>query len=293
MSASPAQLQRPPTPPDLRRRRWRRWTPGPVAAVLILISLSLMVLDLRGGPTDSARSFVAAVTGPVQTAADSVVGPLRTAALRRVDAAELDDRLTALEDENRRLQAANDQLTRQLADVPAAREAAAAARDRADAAVAGRVVGADPALAAQAVTLDVGSDDGIVVDSPVLVSGGVVGRVTAVAASTSRVSLVTDPGSAVAARVGETSALLQGTGDQHAAVLGYLDPLAEVRVGDRVATLGSDDGWPYPAGLPLGTVTSVTGDLGDLDRVVTVEPTLPGGSLDRVIVLTTTPGGGS
>lgn len=250
-----------------------------------------MLLDLRGGPTDTLRSLTATVVGPIQAASDSLFGPLRTAALRRADAGELEAQLAQLQDDNRRLQTTNDQLARQLADLPAARAAAEAAQARAEAAVPARAVAADPALGAQAVTLDVGSDDGIVIDSPVLVAGGVVGRVTSVAASTSSVTLVTDPGSAVAVRVRGTSALLQGTGDRHAAGLGYLDPLAEVRVGDRVETLGSDDGWPYPAGLPVGTVAAVSGDLGDLDRVVTVEPTLPLGTLDRVIVLTEAPGG--
>lgn len=260
--------------------------------MLVLVSLSLMVLDLRGGPTDTLRGVTATAVGPAQAASDALFGPVRAAAVRRVDAQQLQDQLTDLQDRNRRLQAANDQLVRQLDDLPAAKAAATAAQERSDAAVAARVVAADPSLGAHAVTLDAGGDDGVVVDSPVLVAGGVVGRVSAVYPSTSSVTLVTDPSSSVAVRVGGSSALMQGTGDRHSAVLGYLDPLAEVRVGQQVQTLGSDDGWPYPAGLPVGTVSGVSGDLGDLDRVVTVEPAIPMGTLDRVIVLTR-PAGGS
>ena len=111
-------------------------------------------------------------------------------------------------------------------------------------------------------------------DSAVLVAGGLVGRVTSVTPTTSSVLLVTDPASSVAARVGPHAALLQGSGDPHGAHLSHLDPLAEVAVGQRVTTLGSDDGWPYPAGIRVGTVRSVTGELGDLDRVVSVEPSV-------------------
>ncbi|MFN8125564.1 MAG: rod shape-determining protein MreC [Candidatus Nanopelagicales bacterium] len=288
-TTSPTRLARPTPPPDLRQRRWRRFTPGPVAALLLLVSLSLMFLDLRGGPTDTLRGVTATVVGPAQAASDALFGPVRAAALRRVDADELERQITELQDTNRRLQAANDQLTRQLADDPAARKAAEATQSRAEAAVAARVVAAAPGLATQALTIDVGSDDGVARDAPVLVSGGVIGRVTDVTPSTSTVLLVTDPGSSVAVRVNGNSALLQGTGDRHAAVLSYLDPLADVRVGQRVETLGSDDGKPYPAGLPVGTVSAVSGDLGDLDRVVTVEPALPAGMIDRVIVLTDPP----
>ncbi len=272
--------------PDLRTRRWRRWAPGPVALVLILASLALMLLDLRGGPTDALRSAGAVVGGPLQSLTDSVLGPVRTGEFRRADTQALQQQVADLEEANRRLQAQSDILAEQLADAPEQRAAASAAQRRVESAVAARVVAADPGLGSAAVTIDVGSADGVVVDSPVLVAGGLVGRVVTTAPTTATVLLVTDPGSSVAVRVGADSALAQGTGDRHSVTLGYLDPLVPVEVGQKVVTQGSDDDWPYPAGLPVGTVRAISGDLGDLDRVVTVEPAAGMSSLDQVIVLT-------
>ena len=271
--------------PDRSRRR-PRLAAGPVIAILVLASLSLMLLDLRGGPTDLLRTVGAAVGGPLQAASDAVFGPMRTGEFRRGDVEQLRDEVARLSDSNRRLQAENDILSRELATAPAGEQAERAAAQRVEAAVAARVVAADPAVGAAAVTLDAGSDDGVVVDSPVLVAGGLVGRVTDVNPTTSSVLLIADPGSAVAVRLDDLTALVQGSGDRRAARLDHLDPLADVRVGQKVVTMGSDDGWPYPAGIPVGTVRSITGDLGELDRSVTVEPAAPLSALDNVIVLT-------
>lgn len=287
MSASP-QLREPTTdsrPPRPRGRRLRVGT-APTIAVLVLASLSLMLLDLRGGPTDLLRSAGALLGGPVQTASDAVFGPLRTAEFRRDDVEALRQEVAALAEANQRLQTRNDLLDQELADEPEQWAAVARADRRLEAAVAGQVVAADPALGSAAVTLDVGADDGVVADSPVLVAGGLVGRVVEVSASTSSVQLVTDPDSSVAVRVGDLTALAQGTGDRRSVRLDHLDPLADVGVGQPVVTMGSDDGWPYPAGLPVATVNGVVGDIGELDRVVTAEPAAPLTALNHVIVLT-------
>lgn len=277
-----------------RPRHWRLTT-GPVTAVLILASLSLMLLDLRGGPTDTLRGIGATIGGPLQAMAESAFGPLRTGEFRRADAEELGRQVEALQDANRRLTLENDILAEAATAAVGSERALRWAQERSESAMTARVVAADPALDAGAVTIDIGAQDGVVPDSAVLVAGGLVGRVTSVTPTTSSVLLVTDPASSVAARVGPHAALLQGSGDPHGAHLSHLDPLAEVAVGQRVTTLGSDDGWPYPAGITVGTVRSVTGELGDLDRVVSVEPSVTLSELDHVIVLTepALDGGGS
>lgn len=273
------------TSPRLRRAR-RRLSPGPVTALLVLVCLSLMLVDLRGGPTDALRVIGGWVGGPLQSAADAVFGPVRSAEFRRGDIEQLRADVADLTERNQRLQTENDLLSQELHDAPADRAAAAEAQRRVESALVARTVAADPALGSGAVTIDAGAEDGVVLDSPVLVAGGLVGRVVRTAPSTSEVLLVTDPASSVAVRMGDQGALVRGTGDRHAARLDFVDPLAPVEVGRRVVTMGSDDGWPYPAGLPVGTVSSVTGELGELDRTVVIEPAVTLSALDRVLVLT-------
>ena len=198
-----------------------------------------MLLDLRGGPRHLAVA-PATVVGSIQAASDTLFGPLRTAACQPCGrAGELEAQLAQLQDD--KPPPADDQRSTDPAvgGLPAARRRKQQAR--AEAAVPARVA-ADPAPG-QAVTLDVGSDGGIVIDSQVLVAGGVVGQVTSVAASAS-VTLVT----------GRAALLLSGPWDQlpapgtgtSTAGLGCLDPLARGAGGDRVETFGSDDELALP-----------------------------------------------
>ncbi len=265
--------------------RRRRWGSGPVTIVLVAAALSLMLLDLRSGPTDLLRSLGQAVGGPLQEGAGAVLGPVRAGEFRRADLESLQQEVDRLRDENRRTAVRADLLAEKLQELDGAAEARRDADRMARGAVTARVVAAAPGPASAAVTLDVGSGDGIVVDAPVLVSGGLIGKVADVGPATSTVRLVTDPGSDVAGRIGEHAVLVRGEGGDSAR-LDHLDPLAPVEVGQRIVTLGSADGWPYPAGLPLGTVREVEGSLGDLDRTVTLEPATRAGTVDHVIVLT-------
>lgn len=257
--------------------------------LLVAAALSLMLVDLRGGPTDLLRSVGGAIGGPLQVGAESVFGPLRTGEFRRADIEALQQEVQQLRDENRRAAARADVLAEELRDLPGAQDARREADRLAASAVTARVVAADPDAAAARVTIDVGTGDGVVVAAPVLISGGLIGRIDSVSATTSTVRLLTDPGSEVAGRLGDNAVLVRGTGAESAR-LDHLDPLAPVEVGQRIVTLGSAGGWPYPPGLPLGTVRDVTGAVGDLDRTVTIEPTTRSGSVDHVIVLTPPPG---
>jgi rod shape-determining protein MreC len=53
-----------------------------------------------------------------------------------------------------------------------------------------------------------------------------------------------------------------------------------------VVSFGSGQaGSPYVAGVPIGTVTGVTGQLGSLDRVATIQPYVDFTALDLVGVV--------
>jgi rod shape-determining protein MreC len=58
-----------------------------------------------------------------------------------------------------------------------------------------------------------------------------------------------------------------------------------VSVGDTVSTLGSPDDRPYVARVPLGTVTSVDADRGQLGRTAVVRPHVDPDTLDLVAVV--------
>lgn len=268
-----------------RGRSPRGVRPGPLLVVLALVCLSLMLLDVRGGPTDALRSVGAVVGAPLQRLTAGVVD---SSDLRRPDAVGLEEEIQRLRADNTRLHRDNDLMREQLAgSADKARvDRLVSMLDRP--VVVGRVVAAESAPARGGLTVDVGSDAGVEPDAPVIVSAGLVGRVVRVTPSTSTVQLLTDPGSAVAARLADArvTGLVRGTGQGSDLRLDLVDPLDQLAEGQRVVTMGSADDWPFPAGLTLGTVSEIEGSVGDTGRQIVVSTAADPQGLDHVAVMT-------
>lgn len=120
-----------------------------------------------------------------------------------------------------------------------------------------QTIGRDTAHGYESFTVNRGSIDGVAIDSAVLSPAGVVvGRIVVVSPWTSTVQLITDPQSAVGAKVVRTSAhgVIHGAG-RSTLELDYVTSLADVEAGDIVVTSGDDA--IYPPGLEIGRVTRV------------------------------------
>lgn len=123
--------------------------------------------------------------------------------------------------------------------------------------MAAQVVGRDLAHGYESFTINRGTRDGVATDWAVVSPTGiVVGRIITVAPYTAAVQLVTDPQSAVGAKVARTGArgVVHGTGST-VLELAYVTSLAEAEVGDLVVTSGDDA--IYPPGLEIGRVGRV------------------------------------
>ncbi len=98
---------------------------------------------------------------------------------------------------------------------------------------------------------DAGAARGVIEGNPVLSEHGVVGRVTGVAQSVSRIMLLTDVESRTPVLIARTNgrAILTGDGGANPK-LDYLRTHDPLRQGDRVLTSG--DGGVLPRGLPVG-----------------------------------------
>lgn len=99
--------------------------------------------------------------------------------------------------------------------------------------------------------IDVGRDRGVEVGNPVINEHGLVGRVTGVSGSVSRVLLVTDVTSQIPILVGRTDAraIMRGDGSGNPR-LEFVRGNDAIEVGDRI--LSSGDGGLLPRGLPIG-----------------------------------------
>ncbi len=132
-------------------------------------------------------------------------------------------------------------------------------------------VDVDPYLT-QAV-IDKGKRYGVFQGQPVLDATGVMGQVIQVGPLTSRVMLITDTRSAVPVQDQRSGihAIAVGTGSQRLLSLINVPETADIKVGDQLVTSGLD--LLYPIGYPLGTVTSVNTNTGDLFASISVTPT--------------------
>jgi rod shape-determining protein MreC len=108
----------------------------------------------------------------------------------------------------------------------------------------------------QQITLGRGSRDGIEPGAIVFGTGGVVGRVTQVTASTSRVLLISDPSSQVGVSVSRSRNMgyMRGQSEDRA-VMEFFDKVPDVKPGDVIST--STFSQLFPPGLPIGRVESV------------------------------------
>jgi rod shape-determining protein MreC len=125
--------------------------------------------------------------------------------------------------------------------------------------VTGRVIGLSPTVWFSDVMIDVGSGDGVGLNDPVVNGQGLVGQVTAVTGSTSKVRLISDHSSAVAVRVVPTG--IQGivkptVGEPNRLVLSFLNSDKHVHKGESVVTAGWHDGEGieshFPPNIPVG-----------------------------------------
>jgi len=261
-----------------------------IIGLLVLTSLTLIVLSLKGGGA-TVRTGAQGAIGPVQNAVASVTRPIRDFFTGLGSIGSKDQTIADLRQKN-------DELQGQLSTTQYAQNRAKELDDLLKIASAGNYklvpaqvvsVGPDQGFA-WTVTIDAGSIDGLKVDQDVITGQGLVGRVVRVTKSDATVELLVDATSTVGARVERSMSIgfLNGTGEAKSMEFQLLDPFAEIRSGDRLVSFGVRGGI-YVPGLPLGTITQISGTPGQLTRVATVVPFVDVNSLDLVGVIVDPP----
>lgn len=117
------------------------------------------------------------------------------------------------------------------------------------------VIGRDISAFTRVVYLNRGARDGLTEGMPVVTEQGLVGRVTQVSANASQVMLITDPVSAVNARLLNSRAEGSVQGQASGLRMTYIDLNAALQEGDTVITSGL--GGNFPEGIIIGQVTSI------------------------------------
>ena len=263
--------------------------------LIIYVSISLLLLVFRTGPmVETGRNLFLYLLAPTPRVVSKLLnetGRIGERVSQLVSAQEenkrLRERLIIVLQERERLQetiSENERLKRIL-------------KYREEApyeVVSARVIGWTPSLFSSELLIDKGINDGIERDSPAVAwqeagsppdSGMVVvGRVSETTADISKVLLITDSNSELAAMVERSreKGVIAGTG-KRALLLKYLSPSADLKVGDLIITSGM--GRTFPAGLAIGSVEEVLSGVGRLERRARVAPSLNINLLEDVQII--------
>ncbi len=151
-----------------------------------------------------------------------------------------------------------------------------------------QVIGRDASVWFRTAIINRGSIDGVKLNMPVVVNGGLIGRVTAVSPLTAQIDLITHDKSglgAVIGAVGESAALgvVRGTGETDVLEMKYVPGYIEVKNGDVVYTSGQDA--IYPPGLKLGEVVEVRSGSATVPHQIKIRPSAQIYSMREVAVL--------
>jgi rod shape-determining protein MreC len=199
---------------------------------------------------------------------------------------ELIQRNNQLEAQVAQLEAEVVTLQEQASEADALRALLGAARQQPENSyLVAQVIGRDTNPFLHYLILDQGSDAGIRRGMPVVNEKGLVGRITEVSATASKVQLIIDPNSVINARIQESRAegILQGQSTGTLQMI-YIPQDVTVTVGEIVVTSGLGGG--FPPEILVGRVVSVHRRDYELYQTAVIEPRNDFSRLEMVLIIT-------
>ena len=256
---------------------------------LVVVSLLTITLDFRGGtagPFEAGGRAALSVVGSLQEAVSGIFRPVGAffTGLARIGSLQSRNReLQRQLDELRRLNTESLSLQRENADL---RNVLGLKERLQLEGVTGEVIGQSVANYEWSVTIDRGSSDGVRANMPVVAGDGLVGHVVDASANWSKVQLIIDPSSAVAARLSlsRETGLVAGRRNEDLEMR-LVDEDARVGRRELVVTSGYDRGL-YPPEILIGVVSEIREDATGLHKVVRVRPAVDFSSLETVLIIT-------
>jgi rod shape-determining protein MreC len=151
--------------------------------------------------------------------------------------------------------------------------------------IAAEVIGAGTSSDFKTITIDRGTADGVRADMAVIAPAGVIGRVVVPSARAAKVQLLIDRNAAAGVLVerSRSQGVVVGAGEELLR-MDYVSEVADVAVGDIVATSGIDG--IYPKGYVVGKVEVVERS-GTAYKRILVRPAVDFSSVEEVLVVQT------
>jgi rod shape-determining protein MreC len=271
-----------------------------VPILLILVALVGFVLH-RAGLLQPIEGILLRLAAPLQEGVSQASFQLGELAQTARDLRDLRERNEALESENASLLLENVRLREIEHEAALLRDLLNYAQETGSAQgtgstqpnpslefqgahVIGREIGRDPSNLQRYITLDVGREEGIAHNMPVITDRGLVGRISEVGNGWSRVLLIIDVSSTVNSLTQSTraSGLVQGQADG-SLVMRSIPQGDTVSVGDTVFTSGL--GGNFPRQILIGQITEVERKDYELYQSAVVQPTVDFDHLEAVLVI--------
>lgn len=137
------------------------------------------------------------------------------------------------------------------------------------------------------IIINIGKNDGIEVNMPVISDKGLVGHIISVTDTTAKVQTIVDTSSSISCTITSTrdNLIARGTLEKESTLKAtYIPTDATVLQGDTVETSGL--GGIYPKGILIGTITKVTNTQNKPDRYATIETAVDFTKIETVLVIT-------
>ncbi|MCB9147136.1 MAG: rod shape-determining protein MreC [Caldilineaceae bacterium] len=276
-------------------RRFR--SAGDIGIRLVILALAaviLMALQVTGRLA-TLQSALTQFTSPAQlgaTGATNVVVDwvnfFAELGRLRVRNAELEELNQTLVSENFRLSEVEreNQALRELLDFAVTQPSL----EMRGAQIVARVLGQDSINFQNFILLDLGSEQGIEEGMPVVTNLGLVGRITEVNPTTSKVLLITDPNSGVNAILSNSrvNGVIKGVPGS-TLIMDYIPQDVVISVGEDILTSGLTSeigGGRFPKGIPIGQVVQIIQSDEEVSQQAIVIPAVDFAKLDLVLVIT-------
>jgi rod shape-determining protein MreC len=256
-----------------------------IALALLILSAGILLLG-AAGLLSPLQDTVSRVTVGAQSGITTAFYNLRDFLTAPRNLQDLLLRNADLESQIARLEAEVVTLREQAAEVEVLRALLGTARQQPENQyLVAHVIGRDTSPFLQYLILDQGSDAGIRRGMPVVSQNGLVGRISEVSHSASKVQLIIDPDSSINARVQESRAEGILVGQSSGGLeLTYISQDASIQPGDIVVTSGL--GGSFPPEILVGRVVSVHRRDYEFYQTAVIEPRNDFTQLELLLVIT-------
>jgi len=241
-------------------------------SIVVACCVGLLVADSQFNLFSSIRIYLNSIVSPIQYVADAPQKMFNSLSDSVVTKQTLAERNEQLEKENMHLKADRLLLTQLQRENQQLRELLNSKRQFKNKRMITEVMSLRSDPFTHQLLIDKGATDGVYLGQPVINEQGVVGQVSQVGSTTSRVVLLVDASHGIPVRVqrNDAVAVVHGSGAWDKLKVPFIQSNADIKVGDVLVTSGL--GGRFPPGYPVATISQFEYHEGELYATVSATP---------------------